>query len=110
MDNTLISRAAIQSEFRSAGDLWDRITGGAGPGGIKAVAPTGLEPISITIPQAENRISILGEKLTVDRLDSSATYSSAGRPIAIISNVMIEYRPAPPPRPASRPTGKRPPG
>jgi len=95
MDNTLISRAAIQSEFRSAGDLWDRIAGGAGPGGIKAVAPTGLEPISITIPQAENRVSILGEKLTIDRLDASATYSSAGRPIAIISNVMIEYRPAP---------------
>jgi hypothetical protein len=96
MDNTLISRAAIQSEFRSAGDLWDRITGGAGPGGIKAVAPTGLEPISITIPAAETRVSILGEKLTIDRLDTSATYSSSGRPIAIISNVMLEYRPAPP--------------
>jgi hypothetical protein len=103
MDNTLISRAAIQSEFRNAADLLDRIPGGAGPAGMKAVAPTGLEPISITIPEAESRISILGEKLTIDRLDASATYSSAGRPIAIISNVMIEYRPAPAKTTAKKP-------
>src|SRR5262245_1364747 len=31
MDNTLISRAAIQSEFRKAADLVERIGGGAGP-------------------------------------------------------------------------------
>jgi hypothetical protein len=106
MDNTLISRAAIQSEFRNGDDLLDRIPGGAGPGGMKAVAPTGLEPISITIPEAENRVSILGEKLTIDRPDSSATYSSAGRPIAIISNVMIEYRPAPAKTTAKKPGPK----
>jgi hypothetical protein len=70
---------------------------------MKAVAPTGVEPIVITIPEAEDRVSILGEKLTVDRLDSSATYSSAGRPIAIISNVMIEYNPAPAKTTAKKP-------
>ena len=43
MDNTLISRAAVQSEFRKASDLVERIGGGAGPGGVKAVAPTGTE-------------------------------------------------------------------
>ena len=43
MDNTLISRAVVQSEFRTASDLIDRIGGGAGPGGVKAVAPTGSE-------------------------------------------------------------------
>ena len=94
-DNTLISRAAIQSEFRAAADLFDRVGGGAGPGGLKAVAPTGVEPVTITIPEAENSVSLLGEKVTVDRVEGSATYSSTGRPIAIISNVMIEYRPAP---------------
>jgi len=101
MDNTLISRAVVQSEFRKATDLVDRISGGAGPGGVKAVAPTGTEPISIEIPEAEDAVSIVGEKLTVDRMDGTATYNSAGRPIAVIDNVMIEYRPAPP-RPVKR--------
>jgi len=96
MDNTLISRAVVQSEFRKATDLVDRITGGAGPGGVKAVAPTGTEPISVTIPEGEDAVSIVGEKLTVDRIDGTATYNSAGRPIAVINNVMIEYRPGPP--------------
>ena len=53
MDNTLISRAVVDSEFRKVSDLVDRVSGGAGPGGVKAVAPTGSEPISITIPVAE---------------------------------------------------------
>jgi len=100
MDNTLISRAVVQSEFRRVTDFVDRIGGGAGPAGVKAVAPTGTESISMLIPEEESQVSILGEKLTVERLDGTATYSSPGRPIAVISNVMIEYRPAPPPRAA----------
>jgi hypothetical protein len=108
MDNTLIRRAVVQNEFRTASDLVDRIGGGAGPAGVKAVAPTGLESVTIVIPEAENQVSILGEKLTVDRAEGTATYTSPGRPIAIISNVLIEYRPAPPAgtparRPARRP-------
>src|SRR6188472_3109381 len=39
MDNTLISRAVVQSEFRKMTDLLDRVGGGAGPAGVKAVAP-----------------------------------------------------------------------
>ena len=101
MDNTLISRAAVQNEFRKATDFVDRISGGAGPAGIKAVGPTGTESISIVVPENETQVSILGEKVTVERLDGTATYSSPGRPIAIISNVMIEYRPAPPSRPTA---------
>ncbi|HEY2907952.1 MAG TPA: hypothetical protein VGJ29_18750 [Vicinamibacterales bacterium] len=95
MDNTLVSRAVVQSEFRTAADIVDRVGGGAGPGGVKAVAPTGTEPIAIMIPEAEDRVSILGEKLSVERMDGTMTYSSPGRPIAVISNVMIEYRSAP---------------
>jgi hypothetical protein len=103
MDNTLVSRAVVQSEFRTAADLVDRIGGGAGPGGVKAVAPTGTEPISIVIPAMENRVSILGEKLTVERLDGVDNFTLPGQPVAIISNVMLEYRPAPPRRaPAPR--------
>jgi hypothetical protein len=102
MDNTLISRAVVQNEFRNATDLVDRIGGGAGPGGVKAVAPTGVEPITVTIPEGEDQVSILGEKLTSERIDGSATYTSPGRPVAIVSNVMIEYRPAPPPPPPKK--------
>jgi len=62
MDVTLLSRAAVQNEFRTASDLVDRIPG-TGPGGLKAVAPTGTEPISITIDPEEEKVSIMGEKL-----------------------------------------------
>ena len=109
MDNTLLSRAAVQSEFRIVSDLIDRIGGGAGPAGLKAVAPTGRESISVTIPEAENQVSILGEKLTVERAEGSATFTSVGRPIAIISNVMLEYRNPPAARPTTRGRTAKPP-
>lgn len=98
MDNTLISRAAVVSEFRSAKDLLDRIGGGAGPAGVKAVAPVGDEKVSIAIPETEEQVSILGEKLTVERQDGATTVTQPGRMIAAVSNLMIEYRPGPPPR------------
>ena len=107
MDNTLLSRAVVQNEFRTATDLIDRVGGGAGPGGVKAVAPTGTEAVSIEIPEGEGQVSLLGEKLTVDRIDGSATYSQVGRPIAVVSNVMLEYRPGPPPKPAKPATTKK---
>jgi hypothetical protein len=102
MDNTLVSRAVIQSEFRNAKDLFDRIAGGTGPGGVKAVAPTGSESIVITIPAEENSVSILGEKLSEERVDNTDNFTASGRPVAVISNVMIEYRPGPPPRTPAR--------
>ena len=67
-------------------------------GGLKAVAPTGSEHIIITIPEEEQQVSILGEKLSVDGREGTANYTSPGRAIAVISNVMIEYVPGPPPR------------
>jgi hypothetical protein len=102
MDNTLLTRAVVQNEFRAATDLIDRISGGAGPGGVKAVAPTGVETIVLDIPEGEDRVSLLGEKLMVETREGSATYSQPGRPIAVVSNVILQYRPAPPPRPTPR--------
>jgi hypothetical protein len=98
MDNTLVKRAVVQSEFRTAADLVDRVTGGAGPGGVKAVAPTGTEAVSIVIPEGEDQVSLLGEKLSVESPTGSVTYSQPGRPIAVVSNVMLEFKPPPPPR------------
>ncbi|MGD9904765.1 MAG: hypothetical protein AB7U83_14975 [Vicinamibacterales bacterium] len=95
IDNTLLDRAIIDSEVRTERDLYDRIGGGAGPGGVKAVAPTGSEFVQFTIPEGETEVSILGEKLAVVRPDGTDLFTSAGRPVATISNVMLEYRPAP---------------
>ena len=71
------------------------------PGGVKAVAPSGSEFISIELPaDVGEQVSLVGEKLTVIRPDGTDTFVSEGRPIATISNVMVEYRPGPPPRKA----------
>jgi len=103
MDNTLLSRAAVATEFRTAADLLERITGGAGPGGVKAVAPVGSEAISLELPAELSEVTILGEKLTVIRADGQpATYTASGRPIAIVSDVTVEYVPAPAPARRSR--------
>jgi hypothetical protein len=97
LDNTLISRAIVQNDFRTAQDLVDRIAADTGTGAVKAVAPTGSESIRITIPAGTEKVSILGEKLSVVRPDSAApeTFTAPGRPVAVISNVTVEYRPAP---------------
>jgi hypothetical protein len=93
-DNTLLARAVIQSEFRTAADLVDRVGGGAGPGGVKAVAPTGTVPVTVVIPPEEEQASILGEKLSVIRPDATApdSFTAPGRPIAIVSNIQLAYR------------------
>ena len=99
LDNTLLTRAAVASEFRKPDDLVERISGGAGPGGVKAVAPIGVEPITLRLPAELSEVSILGEKLTVVGADGqTANYAAAGRPIAVISEVTVEYTPAPAPR------------
>lgn len=108
LDNTLVDRAIIQSEFRAAADLVDRIEGGAGPGGVKAVAPCGVEQIRIALPEdVGEQVSILGESLRVKRPDGDDNFIAPGRPIATISNVMLEYRP-PVRQPAKAPAKKTP--
>jgi hypothetical protein len=94
-NNDLLTRAIVQNEFRSAADLEDRIGGGAGPGGVKAIAPTGTVRIVVTISDNLSSISILGEKLEVVRTDAADpdNFNAPGRPIAIISNVLLQYRP-----------------
>ena len=99
MDNTLVDRAVVLSEFRNEKDLFDRISGGAGPGGVKAVAPSGSEMITMELPaDVGEQVSVMGEKLTVVRPDGVDNFSTPGRPIATISNVMLEFRPGPPPK------------
>jgi len=109
MDNTLITRAVVQTEFRTAADLFDRISGGAGPGGLKAVAPTGREAIRVELPADLAQVSVLGEKLAAKRADADEMFTGPGRPIALISHVMVEYLPgAAPKAPAKKAPAKGP--
>jgi hypothetical protein len=90
----LLSRGAVQTEFRTARDLYDRVAGGAGPGGVKAVAPLGHEQVVVTIPPGVDQVSLLGEVLDATTAAGRET-ATPGRTVAIVSNVRIEYRPAP---------------
>ncbi len=88
----LLGRGAVQSEFRTVKDLFERIAGGAGLTAMKAVAPIGNEMIYITIPQAVAQVSLLGELLEAMTSIGKET-ATPGRPVAIVSNLQIEYRP-----------------
>ena len=59
------------------------------------MAPSGTEFVQFTLAANVTEVSILGEKLAVVRPDGTDLFTSAGRPIATISTVMIESRPAP---------------
>jgi hypothetical protein len=94
MKGELLERGAVQSEFRTAADLYERIGGGAGPGGVKAVAPIGREEVVIPVPANVDQVSLLGEVLE-SRSSAGPETATPGRPVAIVSNVRIEYQPAP---------------
>ena len=92
MKGDLLGRGAVQSEFRGAGDLFERIGGGAGPGGTKAVAPLGCAEVSIPIPATVDQVSLLGEILE-GTTPAGPEVASPGRPVALVSNIRIEYTP-----------------
>jgi hypothetical protein len=94
MESELLARAAVQSEFRHARDLHERISGGAGPGGVKAVAPIGREQIIVAIPERITQVSLLGELLDATT-PAGREVAAPGRPVALVSNVRVEYRAAP---------------
>lgn len=92
MTGELLGRGAVRSEFRAATDLLERIGGGAGPSGFKAVAPIGSELVTLTIPATVTQVSVLGEVL--DSLTAiGRETASPGRPVAVVSNIRVEYRP-----------------
>jgi hypothetical protein len=94
MKGDLLERAGVEAEFRGPADLFDRIGGGGGPGGLKAVAPVGREQIYVSIPAGVDQVSLLGETLDALTPAGHETVVMLGRPVAIVSNVLFEYRPA----------------
>lgn len=93
MEGAVLGRGVVLSEFRAAEDLVDRIGGGAGPRGLKAIVPIGSERINVALPTGLDQVSIVGQSLEVVRAESRDTFRSAGRPIAVLSGASIAYRP-----------------
>ena len=89
----VLARPVVLAEFHGVRDLADRVRGGAGPGGIKAIAPVGAEEVRVIVPSNVTEISIVGLELEVRRVDSQETHITRGRAIAVISDVHVEYRP-----------------
>lgn len=92
-NGAVIERAAVLGELRTELDLFDRIAG-AGPGNSKTVAPGRAQSVTITLPAGVTSISIVGVRVELTTKDGRAEYATAGRPVAITSNLRIEYTPA----------------
>lgn len=92
MEGEVIARGIVLSEFRSVRDLIDRVRDG-GSGGLKAIAPIGVERLFVTLPAGIDRVSVVGQGLDVLRADGRDTFNTVGRPIAVMSNATISYRP-----------------
>ena len=88
----VIGRRYVLNEFRTADDLFDRVGGGAGPEGLKAVAPTGAERVFVTIPANLEQVVIVGQTLELTGIDGNLERIwSPGRPVAVMSEVQLEY-------------------
>jgi hypothetical protein len=90
---SVVARLVVEGEFRSAASLFDRIGGGSGPGGAKAIGPGPAEPIRVAIPAALSAFGVVGVKLTVTTGRGTDVFDSPGRPVAIASNFKVEYTP-----------------
>lgn len=91
----VLARASIMSDVRSVDDLLDRVPADDAPAEFKAVAPTGQESIVVTVPADVTEVYLIGERLVVERLYGRDVFTAPGRPVAIVSGVGVEYRPAP---------------
>jgi hypothetical protein len=84
----VIDRGIVEKEFRTSADLFDRIVG------VRLVAPGRPEPQRMTIPAGVTSVGIVGVKLEVTRLRTQNTYDAVQRPIAVVSNIRVEYTPS----------------
>jgi hypothetical protein len=90
---SVVARLVVEAEYRNTGSLFDRIGGGSGPGGAKAIGPGPVESIKVAIPAALSAVGIVGVKLTVTTSRGTDVFDSPGRPVAIASNFKVEFTP-----------------
>jgi hypothetical protein len=86
----VIDHAAVSRDYRTIADLFDRLGGspGAPP---KAIAPGQAFAVRVVIPPGLTTVGIVGVRLEEWRADSLGTWDSPGRPVAIVSNLRVEY-------------------
>jgi hypothetical protein len=89
----VIGRAAVARDYRTPADLFDRIAGGARGSAPKGVAPGAPMPSSVTIPAGIGVVGIVGSRLEEWRPSGRGAFDQPGRPIAIVSNVRVDYIP-----------------
>jgi len=89
----VIDRAAVSREFRSAADLFDRVAGGGRGAPPKLVAPGQAQPVRVTIPVGVDTIGIVGTRLEEWRASGRGASDAPNKPIAMVSNLRIEYTP-----------------
>jgi hypothetical protein len=89
----VIDRAVAARDYRTPTDLFDRIAGTGRGAPPKAVAPGAPLAVRVTIPPGVNLVGIVGARLEEWRMAGRAAFDTPGRPIAMVSNVRVEYRP-----------------
>jgi len=89
----IIERMAVTRDYRTPADLFDRIAGAARGAAPRAIAPGAPQAMRVTIPAGVGGIGIVGTRLEEWRAAGRAAFDSPGRPIAIVSNVRVEYTP-----------------
>lgn len=87
----VLGRAAVSRELRTDVDIFDRVTGGAGPDGAIMVAPGRPEAVMLELPEAVSSIAVVGISLEATSLSEQGTFLTVGRPVAVGSNFRIEY-------------------
>ncbi len=89
----VIGRAAVSRDYRSPKDLFDRIAGAGRGAAPKADAPGAPMAVQMVIPAGVGVVGIVGSRLEEWRASGRGAFDSPGRPIAIVSNVRVEYLP-----------------
>ena len=86
----VIDRVGTEGEYRSTGDLSERLPG-EGPGGYKVVAPGQARTVKVQIPANVSAIGIVGLRVEIQNRFNFQVFPEPGRPVAIVSNWRIEY-------------------
>jgi hypothetical protein len=89
----VVGHAAVTGELRRELDLFDRIIG-TGPGGEKGVAPGRAESVKLAVPAAVTSLSIVGVRVELTTETGTEMFATPGRPVAIVSNLRLDYVPA----------------
>lgn len=87
----VLGRAAVSRELRTDVDIFDRVTGGAGPDGAIMVAPGRPELVMLELPESVSSIAVVGISLEATSLAEQGSFTTVGRPVAVGSNFRIEY-------------------